>query len=441
MSVEILTAVRSAALGNARDVFVYLPPSYEPAAGPYPVVVAHDGQHLFAARGLTPSWRLDETLDRLIGEGRIPPLVVVAPANAGTDRGAEYSHILPYPRDPRTRPRGELYESFLVGELLPLARSRYAITDDPGLTAVMGSSMGGLVSYHLAFRRPDVFGLAAILSPFLAAVDPVTFDETPVHATFAHRGPSRIWLDIGGREGLIMVRPVRELAEALIAIGYAPDAELRYRHDPEAIHHEDAWAERVESALLHLFGAGGASELLAAPTGAFAVGEVIDAAPLARRSDGCVYSALAAEVEGRPGERFESAGHALLRARSSGPATVVASLDGTVVRGEVDVVAAGSEAVLDVTILVPEDDGDDPAEAVYFSGLIAERRAPGVYRGVWRLPRGVGLNGTVSRGWRIDGLDGEGRLVRSPLRVDRDQTVEVRIASWTVPGGDDPHHS
>ncbi|MBO9625233.1 MAG: alpha/beta hydrolase [Microbacterium sp.] len=441
MSVEIISGFASAALGNERDVFVYLPPGYSPEDGPYPVVIAHDGQHLFSERGLQPSWDLDRTLDRLIGDGRVPPLVVAGVSNAGADRGAEYSHVRPYPRDPNTRPRGEQYESLLVDELLPLLRRRYAISDKAEHTAVMGSSMGGLVSYHLSFRRPDVFGLAAVLSPFLVAVDPDTLEETCVHARFTEKGPSRLWIDIGGMEGLIMVRPVRDLVDSLIDdLGYEPDRELRYRHDPDAIHHEHAWAERVESALLHLFGADGPPTLVSAVEGGFAVGELLDPAPTGRRADGCVYSVLTSQTTWSPAPALERTSSRLLRAAEIGVVDVVSIAGASEVTGSVEVLAGDDVALVEVVIVAP-DPADDPAELVYFSGLLARREAPGRYRGSWRLPRGVGLNGTVSRGWRIDGLDEAGDLVRRPVRADRDRTMDIRISGWTVPDDVDPHHS
>ncbi|MEU7893064.1 alpha/beta hydrolase-fold protein [Nonomuraea sp. NPDC049152] len=435
--IEILAGVRSEALGNSRDVFVYLPPGYDPAAGPYPLVVLHDGQHVFAGAGLAPSWRVDETLDGLIGAGLLPPLVAVAVANAGDQRGNEYSHEVPYPRDPNGICRGELYERFLVTELLPLVRERYAVTDDPGATAVMGSSMGGLVSYHLAFRRPDVFGLSAVLSPFLVFVDPETLAQTPVFRRFPGRGPRRIWIDIGGMEGLIMVRPVRELVEHLIDVGYEPDGELRYHHEPSAPHHEDAWAERAGSALLHLFGTEGAPVTLSGSDGEAAVGQAVDIAPVGTRADGCVYSVLSADVTWRPPHVLEAAGHALLTGAGAGTAEVVARAGELEVTERVTVVDGAPDALLDVTVVVPV---DTPADSpVYFSGLVTTQVAPGVHHGAWRLPRGIGLNGTVGRGWRRDGLDADGLPIRTPLRHDGDRRVWVRVAGWSDPAQVDPH--
>lgn len=437
--IDILHGVRSAALGNARDVFVYLPPGYDPAAGPYPVVYLQDGQHVFAGAGLEPSWRLDETLDALIAAGALPPLVAVAVSNAGDERGAEYSHVAPYPRDPRGRFAGELYERFLVEELMPLIRSRYAVTGEAGRTAVMGSSMGGLVSYHLAFRRPEVFGLAAIMSPFLVFVDPETLAETAVYRRFAERGPRRVWLDIGGMEGLITAHHARELAEQLVGLGYAPDRELRYRHEPRAPHHESAWQVRAASALLHLFGAEGPPvELRAEAAEVVAVGQVVDVAPLAVRADGCAYSALSASLTWSPEPLLKLSGTALLIPAAPGTAQVSATVGDLTVQREITVVAGEPTATLDVTVVTPP--GTPDGDTVYFSGLVTTQVAPGVHHGVWRLPRGLGLNGSVGRGWRCDGLDAGGLPVREPIRHDRDRRLVVNVHGWSDPDAQhDPH--
>ena len=46
-NIRVLTGVRSPELGNARDVQVYLPPSYARSGRHYPVLYMHDGQNLF----------------------------------------------------------------------------------------------------------------------------------------------------------------------------------------------------------------------------------------------------------------------------------------------------------------------------------------------------------------------------------------------------------
>ncbi|WP_424638571.1 alpha/beta hydrolase [Embleya sp. AB8] len=430
---ETLPNVRSEHLDNTRDVHVYLPPGYHPDAGPYPVLWLHDGQHVFARTGLEPSWRVEETLDRLIGAGLVPPLVAVAVDNGRDARGAEYSHYVPYPRDPRALARGELYERFLIEELRPLIAARYAVTEDPAQTAVLGSSMGGLASYHLAFRRPDVFGLAGVLSPFLVFVDPITLDETAVHHRQDTRGPARIWVDIGGMEGLITVRHARDLVEHLITdVGYAPDREVRFHEDPSAPHHESAWARRLSSALLHLFGDAELplAELRLPERPVLATGQQdASVAPVGVRADGCVYSVLDAELTWTPADALRPLGLARVAPARPGTVELTATAGGHTAQGSVEVVEGGADALLEVTVTTA---ADLPAEeTVYFSGLVTTRVDAGTYHGSWRLPRGVGLNGAVGRGWRCDGLDATGEPIRDPFHHDGDRHIRLHVPAWS----------
>src|SRR5262245_28954939 len=82
-----------------RSVFVHLPPGYEESrTEPYPLLVLHDGQNLAYRREEAKggSWRADETIDRLVTDGRIPPVVLVGIDHAGEERISEFT---PSPTD------------------------------------------------------------------------------------------------------------------------------------------------------------------------------------------------------------------------------------------------------------------------------------------------------------------------------------------------------
>ena len=76
-----LHTLASSTFGNTRTIRVLLPPGYdapENAAMKYPVLYLLDGQNLFDACLSDVShreWGVDETVQRLIGERKIPPLV------------------------------------------------------------------------------------------------------------------------------------------------------------------------------------------------------------------------------------------------------------------------------------------------------------------------------------------------------------------------------
>ena len=101
-TVKVLRDVRSDALGNTRDILVYLPPSYPTANRTYPTLYMHDGQNLFdEATSFAGEWRVDEALEALAEEG-IEAIVVGVP-NTGV---GPPPRVQPVPRRAvRRRPR------------------------------------------------------------------------------------------------------------------------------------------------------------------------------------------------------------------------------------------------------------------------------------------------------------------------------------------------
>jgi len=97
-------------------------------------------------------WEVDETAERLAGEGRIEPLIVVAVDNGGERRIFEYTPT----RDRRHEGGGggDTYGRMLVEELKPWVDRTYRTRPDPEHTGIGGSSMGSLVSLYLGLKRP-----------------------------------------------------------------------------------------------------------------------------------------------------------------------------------------------------------------------------------------------------------------------------------------------
>ncbi|MCX7883415.1 MAG: alpha/beta hydrolase-fold protein, partial [Brevinematales bacterium] len=156
-----LPQVWSPHLQNARDVLVYLPPSYhrEPERR-YPVLYMHDGQNLFDAHtSFVGEWQVDETLEALSQEGI--EAIVVGVFNGGEQRRIEYN---PFPSRFGIG-KGEAYMRFLVETLKPRIDADFRTLPDRGHTGIIGSSMGGLISLYAFFSFADTFGLAGVMSP------------------------------------------------------------------------------------------------------------------------------------------------------------------------------------------------------------------------------------------------------------------------------------
>ena len=232
----------------ARHLTVYLPAGYdEHRDRRYPVLYMQDGQNLFdAARAYIPGqhWRMQEAADAAIGERTMSPIIIVGVDHAGVARIDEYTPT-PHPRH-KGSGGADRYAKFLIEEVKSAIDSRFrTISND---SAVGGSSLGGLISLHLALTRPDVFQRAAILSPSVWWNDRAILREADA---FSGDRP-KIWLDIGGREGMEAVESTRALRDRLTARGWKADA-LRYYEDRRGDHSERAWARRVRMALEFLF--------------------------------------------------------------------------------------------------------------------------------------------------------------------------------------------
>ncbi len=235
-----MTGVRSPQLDNTRVVEVYLPPSYRRSGRHYPVVYMHDGQNLFDARAsFAGEWQVDETMERLAGEG-IEAIVVAIP-NMGPKRLDEYS---PFADARHGGGHGEAYLSFIIDTLKPRIDRRYRTKEAREHTGLVGSSMGGLISLYAFLRHPHVFGFAGAMSPSLWFADRAMLE----FARQAPRWAGRLYLDVGTAEGAKTVKDARTAARLLRRKAVRSRGHLLFVEERDARHEEAAWASRFEHA-------------------------------------------------------------------------------------------------------------------------------------------------------------------------------------------------
>lgn len=132
--------INSLALGERRRIWVSSPDHV--GSGPLPVVIIFDG----AADHSAPAVR-----DVLLAEGAIVPVLVVL--------------VDPEDRRARDLTGYPAFSRFLIDDVLPLLRERYAASVDPGQVVLSGSSFGGLCAGWTALHHPDSFGGAIMQSP------------------------------------------------------------------------------------------------------------------------------------------------------------------------------------------------------------------------------------------------------------------------------------
>lgn len=184
-------AVRSAALGRDVAVNVYTPPGSPKTKG-LPALFLLHGFGMNEDQWVTGG--IANYVDRLVAAKRFPPCVVVMPGV------------------PDDFYQGET-ETFVAEELPRWVAKEYGARSGPGKMAVGGMSMGGFGAFSLAWRHPDLFGHAMVLSPgsrdasFLPALD----------AELAADAKVRPSLDLRCGKGDDLVLPWAEQLEAVLA--------------------------------------------------------------------------------------------------------------------------------------------------------------------------------------------------------------------------------
>ena len=233
-------------LGRERTLRLYLPPSYDTApARRYPVIYMHDAQNLFDdATSYAGEWGVDETLDDFARTRGFEAIVV------GIDHGGEerLHELSPWTNPKYGMAQGERYMAFVVDVVKPFIDAHYRTRPGRASTAIIGSSMGGLISHYALLRYPQVFGKAAIFSPSYWYSGEV-YAQTRTHPW--PRG-TRTYFYIGGREEEESVPDVDRMIALLGTQDHAP-GDITVHVEPEAQHNERAWRAELPRAVAWLF--------------------------------------------------------------------------------------------------------------------------------------------------------------------------------------------
>jgi pimeloyl-ACP methyl ester carboxylesterase len=152
-----------------------------------------------------------------------------------------------------------LYESFLLEDVKPFIEANFRVLDGREHTGLMGSSMGGLVTFQIGLRHPEVFGKLGVLSPSFWWNPQRTLRQ--IDRLPKKKLPTRLWIDMGDAEGPLMEDFVIVLTR-LRQKGIKPQEEMACWMVPEGTHSETAWMNRVYCPLLYLFGEPGYPEQL-----------------------------------------------------------------------------------------------------------------------------------------------------------------------------------
>jgi enterochelin esterase-like enzyme len=191
----------------------------------------------------------------------MPPIIAVGVWSTNF-RGQEYS---PWHGAPD-------YARFLIEELMPKVNAEFRTLTDRSSTAVMGSSMGGLLSFYLVTHYPDVFGACGCVSthfPISEAVvrqvfrdsaatgvaDTVPYIVRDIRAGRRVPKGTRYWFDYG-TQGLDSAYEPTHAAvrDWLVGQGLVEGRDFTVRRYEGATHNEASWRARLDDPLMFLFG-------------------------------------------------------------------------------------------------------------------------------------------------------------------------------------------
>lgn len=257
-----------------RNVDVWLPENYS-TSKKYAVLYMHDGQMLFDSTTTwnQQEWKADEWATRLMNEGKTKDFIIVAPWNINSERHSDFFPQKPFESLPQKtqdslfkvakkeklpfeKINSDNYLKFLVKELKPYIDKAYSTLTNKSNTAMMGSSMGGLISMYAISEYPEIFGGAACLSThwigtFTNENNPIPeaffkYMETHLPDASAHT----LYFDYGTETLDALYLPYQTRVNAVLAKkGF--NTNIRFEGTD---HSENSWNKRLDVPFTFLFG-------------------------------------------------------------------------------------------------------------------------------------------------------------------------------------------
>jgi S-formylglutathione hydrolase FrmB len=148
----------SQALCSRRDLYVYVPPGYDPSRQ-YPLAIwlhgAGQDERYFLQH-------IVQHLDQAIADGRLPPCIVAAPDGSILGRKSFYKMATFFANTDAGR-----YEDYLMIDVWNFLMENFSIHPDREAHALIGASMGGSAAFTQAIKHRDKIKIAVGFMPAL----------------------------------------------------------------------------------------------------------------------------------------------------------------------------------------------------------------------------------------------------------------------------------
>lgn len=234
-------AIEIPGLRRRRRIWAHLPSDYhEQSERRYPVVYLHDAQNIFEGwkAPFGTAWEVHNTMRRLGTEG-LEQAILIGIEHGKRRRTGEFQ---PLTRTGAFAKEGNAYADFIANKLKPFVDKKLRTIPWREHTALVGSSMGGLITLYAGMKHQDVFSRLGVFSPSLWAA-PALY---PLVGKVGRHYPMKIYLTVGQREGTGTIRRTEDMFQTLTYAGF-PQRELYLGIRDGGRHEEAFWQREFET--------------------------------------------------------------------------------------------------------------------------------------------------------------------------------------------------
>lgn len=248
---------------------IWLPPGYGKSDNHYRVLYMHDAQNLFdpAVSNFNKVWAADRAMLQHAATRNEDPWIIVGIWSPGVDRYRQYlplpayetagdglrTVIDEYAQGPIVSHR---YLDWIATALKPWIDSAFRTHSEADDTAIVGSSMGGLISLYAFLEHPDTFGRAGCVSTHWPAVAPQSVGDTDpelvaiwegmLSASLGQARGRKLWFDHGTATLDAYYPPYQAKIDTYLdGAGWRRGRDWMSRSYLGAEHEENAWARRL----------------------------------------------------------------------------------------------------------------------------------------------------------------------------------------------------
>lgn len=224
-----------------RKIWIYLPKNYQNSGKTYKTLFMHDGQNVFdKTTSYSGEWMADESLDKINNN----ECIIIAIAHG---EGNRIDELTPFPNSKYGGGHADEYLIFLTQKVIPYINETYRTKLGVENTLIMGSSLGGLVSFYAGIKYPDIFGGIAAFSPSFWFSDEI-YEFTKQNDINKNQ---KFYFMSGGNEEESTIANQNKMINLLLSKGL-PERQIINKIAAMGEHNEALWAEEFIEAFTFL---------------------------------------------------------------------------------------------------------------------------------------------------------------------------------------------